>query len=59
VKCAPWTSLHPSKIFATGDTRATNTGIMSGDNPVVLDDLDAAPTAGPGPPAACLGPACP
>jgi hypothetical protein len=38
----PRTSLHLAKIFATGDTAATITTIISGDDPVVLDALDAA-----------------
>ncbi|MDP2305110.1 MAG: hypothetical protein Q8P18_03705 [Pseudomonadota bacterium] len=38
----PRTSLHLSKIFATGDTAATINTIISGDDPVVLDNLDAA-----------------
>ncbi|MES2638097.1 MAG: hypothetical protein V4850_01385 [Myxococcota bacterium] len=48
----PRTSLHLSKIFATGDTAATINTIISGDDPVVLDNLDAAlisPTAYHGP----------
>ena len=48
----PRTSLHLAKIFATGDTASTITTIISGDDPVVLDSLDAAlisPTAYHGP----------
>ena len=48
----PRTSLHLSKIFATGDSAATINTIISGDDPVVLDNLDAAliaPTAYHGP----------
>ena len=52
VTLTPRTSLHLSKIFATGDTSATINTIISGDDPVVLDNLDAAlisPTAYHGP----------
>ncbi|MDP2317156.1 MAG: hypothetical protein Q8P41_29985 [Pseudomonadota bacterium] len=52
VTLTPRTSLHLSKIFATGDTAATINTIISGDDPVVLDNLDAAlisPTAYHGP----------
>ena len=48
----PRTSLHLAKIFATGDTASTITTIISCDDPVVLDSLDAAlisPTAYHGP----------
>ena len=42
VTLTPRTSLHLAKIFATGDTAATITTIISGDDPIVLDSLDAA-----------------
>ena len=48
----PRTSLHLERIFATGDTAATVSTIISGDDPVVLDNLDAgllAPIAYHGP----------
>ena len=52
VTLTPRTSLHLHKIFATGDTGSTINTIISGDDPVVLDNLDAAliaPTAYHGP----------
>ena len=52
VTLTPRTSLHLSKIFATGDTASTINTIISGDDPLVLDNLDAAllaPTAYHGP----------
>ena len=52
VTLTPRTSLHLQKIFATGDTASTINTIISGDDPVVLDNLDAAlisPTAYHGP----------